>query len=82
MNTEELLTNYISKELAIGRSKKIEPDDDLFSNGVLDSLAVLQLVMFIEERYSIKVSDEDVVYENFKSISTIAQYIDQNGNSS
>ena len=76
MSTETLLTTYIIDEIAIGRSKAIRPDDDLFSSGKLDSLGVLRLVMFIEEQFSITVPDEDVVFENFNSISSMTNYIE------
>lgn len=75
MTTEKALTDYIMNELAVGRSTQIQPDDDLFSSGILDSLGVLQLVLFIEEQFGIEVPDEDVVFENFQSVSTIAEYL-------
>ena len=41
------------------------------ASGILDSLGILQLVAFIEERFNVCVADEDVVYENFYSIGAI-----------
>jgi acyl carrier protein len=75
MTTEKAIIDYIMNELAVGRSKQIELGDDLFSSGVLDSLGVLQLVLFIEEQFGVEVPDEDVVFENFQSVSAIAEYL-------
>jgi acyl carrier protein len=77
MSVESQLTKYITEEIAIGRPKDIQPDDDLFGSGILDSLGILQLVMFIDERFSISVPDEDLVFENFSSISAITKYIEE-----
>jgi len=75
MDTQTALAQYIQKELAIGRKKPIPPDEDLFASGVLDSLGVLQLVLFVEEQFGIKVADEDVVLENFQTLDAMARYI-------
>jgi acyl carrier protein len=77
MDISAALIDYIQKDLAIGRSKPIRPDENLFSTGVLDSIAVMQLVVFIEERFGVKVPDEDVALENFQSVSAIASYLER-----
>jgi acyl carrier protein len=82
MSTESILADHIIEEIAVGKTKGLKPEEDLFSSGILDSLGVLQLVLFIEEKFSITVSDEDVVYENFNSIFAIARYIDEKKSSS
>jgi acyl carrier protein len=75
MDISAALIDYIQKELAIGRAKAIQPDDDLFSTGVLDSLGILQLVLFIERQLGIKVPDEDVVLENFQTVDAMTRYL-------
>jgi len=52
-------------------------DDSLTSHGVLDSMGVLELIMFIEERYSMKVPDEDTLPENLDSVERIVRYVQQ-----
>ena len=65
MDTQTILMEYIKTELMKGRSANIGVKDDLLSAGIIDSLGILQLVTFIEERFDFQVPDEDVVYENF-----------------
>lgn len=55
----------------------LNEDDDLLNTGILDSLGILQLVAFIEERFGIQVREEDVTYENFMSINALANYLRQ-----
>ncbi len=75
MDTQVVLTAYIKKELMKGRNADIKPTDDLLGSGVIDSLGVLQMVAFIEERFNFQVPDEDVVYENFFSVEALANYL-------
>jgi acyl carrier protein len=77
METETILTDYITKELAIGRAKALAPDDDLLASGILDSLGLMQLVLFIEEKLGFKIPDEDVVIDNFRTVRTLVDYLDQ-----
>jgi acyl carrier protein len=75
MNRVKELTNYIETELAKGRKTNIQPSDDLLSEGIIDSLGILQLVGFIEEQFHIVIADEDVVLENFQSISALDNFL-------
>lgn len=76
MDRQTLLMEYIQKELLKGRTSHFSPDDDLLSSGVLDSLGILQLVAFIDEKLGVQVADEDVVIENFQSVTAIISYLD------
>ena len=70
------LEKFILGELAFDKDQKaIVPDEDLLSMGVIDSLGIMRLVAFIEERFGIKVKDEDLVPENFQNINSINRYI-------
>jgi len=42
---------------------------------MLDSQGVLEVLTFIEKRYSIMASDEDLVAENFQTIDRIAAFV-------
>jgi acyl carrier protein len=77
MDTQTILIDYITKELSVGRAKQIRPSDNLLETGVLDSLGLMQLVIFIEEKLGLKVPDEDVVIENFSSVDALTGYLER-----
>ena len=77
MDKQAILMDYVKKELMKGRTANLAMEDDLLSAGIIDSLGVLQLVGFIEERFGYQVPDEDVVYENFYSVQALANYLDK-----
>ncbi len=76
MTTQSILADFILEELAKGRKSKIKPDDDLLGEGIIDSLGILQLVAFIEEKFNVAIPDEDVVIENFISVEALSNYLE------
>jgi len=67
------LKHYIQDSLLGG--KTVEDSENLLLTGVLDSLAVMSLVAFIEQTYDIAVPFEDVIIENFMAIDAMGHYI-------
>lgn len=73
---ETIINDYISREFV--RSPALLPladDTSLLENGVIDSLSLLRLVVFLEERFGIAVGDADLLPENFSSVNAICAYI-------
>jgi acyl carrier protein len=54
----------------------VRDDQSLMSTGTLDSTGILELIMFVEERFKLKIPDEDMLPENFDSVRAIADYIE------
>jgi acyl carrier protein len=50
-------------------------DASLTQQGVLDSMGVLELIMFVEERFGVKIPDEDTLPENLDSVDRIVRYV-------
>lgn len=71
---EHDVREFISENFILD-GEQIEADASLTRRGVLDSMGVLELIMFIEERFEVKVPDEDTVPENFDSIERIVRYL-------
>lgn len=73
---EAVINDFISKELI--RDPALLPLADrasLLDSGILDSLSLLQLVVFLEERFGISVGPADLLPENFDSINNIGAYL-------
>ncbi|EAK5229608.1 acyl carrier protein [Campylobacter jejuni] len=52
-----------------------ETQDELISNGVLDSIAIMALVGAIEDKYNIEVDFDYMIPDNFKNFWTIRDVI-------
>jgi len=69
-----ILDNYL-----FGQSLKFSDEDSFTETGIIDSTGVLELVAFLEERYSIIVDDEDLLPENLDSINKLTGFLERKG---
>jgi len=76
MDIDNIIERYIVDEIMMkAKDTKIEPDQSLLSSGVIDSLSILRLIAFIEDRFGITVDDDEVVPENFDTKNMIKSLI-------
>jgi len=54
----------------------VSDDESLMSSGTLDSTGILELIMFVEEKFQVKVPDADMLPENFDSVNAISRYVE------
>ena len=71
-NTKERIRSFIVDELMEAQSVSGDP----IADGKLDSLAMEQVIGFIEDEYGVMFSDEDLVPENFADLATVAALVD------
>lgn len=72
----EKLTSFILSDVLLDSSQtKLEPDDELLEDGLVDSLGVMRLISFIESEFGYAVPPEDVTVDSFMSVSAIVTYL-------
>ena len=57
------------------KSHDLQPDEDVFSLGFVNSLLAMQLVAFVEKEFGIQVEDADLDLDNFRSIRAISSLV-------
>ncbi len=78
MPTREKIRQFIMNELvADGSGSELSDTVLLIDSGVIDSLGIMSLLGFLEENFSIQISGEDLVPDNFATISTISDFVAQ-----
>jgi len=75
MSAKASIERFILDELLVGSRASIGPDESLITSGVIDSLALLRLIGFIEEQFGVVVEDDEVVPENFESINVMTELV-------
>jgi acyl carrier protein len=69
---------YVLSEFLPGESPaNLKDNTPLRSSGVLDSMATLQVVTFVEETFGIEVEAHEAGVENFESLNDIAAFVQQ-----
>jgi acyl carrier protein len=53
----------------------VTDEESLTENGVIDSLAIFRLVSFLEDNFGVRIADEEIVNENFRSVIAIESFV-------
>ena len=67
------LRNFIKSNYSINTD--FEDNDSFFEKGIIDSTGVLELISFLENKFKIKVEDEELIPENLDSIKNLTKFI-------
>ena len=79
MGLEMDLLGYIRGQFAPQAGVELDGHTDLFGAGILDSTAMMQLVLWIEETYQFPVELEDIAPETFGTVQRLAKYVQTRG---
>jgi len=75
-NVASVIKTYIAQNILFSGDSYPYPDEASFlDEGIVDSMNVLELVNFVEDRFGIKVTDTDIVPDNFDSVGKLAAFI-------
>lgn len=77
--TEQILTTFICSELLEDPGYPLARDDDLLLDEIIDSLGVMRLVEFIEQRSGERVPSSDITVENLATVEVLAAYLAARG---
>lgn len=61
-------TSYLPEDL-------VKNDTMIFAQGILDSMGFITLINFLEESFSLKANDSDLMESNFKSVNAMADFV-------
>jgi acyl carrier protein len=83
MKIEAQIREYVSQNILFGDDTIEYGDDDSFlEEGIIDSVGIMELMLFVEQRFGITISDNEVTPENFDSVNKLSTYIRFKTNSS
>lgn len=66
---------YVMEE-TFAENGKIKNDTLVFKEGFFDSMGFIRLITFLESEFKIKISDEDLVEQNFESINSMSKFVE------
>ena len=69
------LRDYIRRQFLFDESADLGDEDPLFPD-VIDSLGVMEVVDFVEKQYGVTVDEDDLLADNFKSLTAIGALVD------
>ena len=79
MSTFDQVKSVLGEVLQLGaRTEKLHPDTPLFGSiPELDSMAVVNVIVGLEERFDITVEDNEITADVFSTVGSLADFVDQ-----
>lgn len=71
-DTQSKVKGFLSRYF---KSHDLQPEEDIFALGFVNSLLAMQLVAFVEKEFGIAVEDADLDLDNFRSIRAISDLV-------
>ncbi|MFG6095150.1 acyl carrier protein [Leptolyngbyaceae cyanobacterium CCMR0082] len=71
---KEKLYGFLSEHF---QDYQLQEDEDIFATGFINSMFAMQLVLFIEQEFQLTVEDEELDFENFRTVNAMTQLIER-----
>ncbi len=76
MTHEDRIRQYVLTELLYDADLPgLADDEPLVGPGMLDSMGVMRLILWIEEEFGVHIPDEDVVPERLENLRAVADWV-------
>jgi methoxymalonate biosynthesis acyl carrier protein len=73
-DTQSRIKKFLSRFLG---NHELHEDEDIFSTGFVNSMFAMQLVLFIEQEFQVTIENEDLNFDNFRTINAIVRLLDR-----
>ena len=67
---------FVVDNFLFGDSSRLDTDTSFLNEGIIDSTGILELIMFLEETFDVKIEDQELMPENLDSLNNIQRFID------
>lgn len=69
------LANYIATEILKQPSRTIDPAEPLLTSGLIDSFHLVDLALFIEDNFGVRIADTELNASTFDNLNQLAAFI-------
>jgi methoxymalonate biosynthesis acyl carrier protein len=74
VDTKERILGFFRER---GKAEGLDYSTDLFKGGFINSLFALEMVVFLEDTFKIKIKNKDITENNFRTIENIADVVER-----
>ena len=71
----EQLSQYIATEILKQPTRTIQPDEALISSGLIDSFSLMDLALFVEDTFGVRIEDTELNADTFDSLGALTNLI-------
>lgn len=70
-----VLAKFIAKKILKQANKVIQPEEALISSGLIDSFSLMDLALFVEDTFNVRIEDTELNAQTFDNLIQLAQLI-------
>jgi len=74
-NITTTLTKFIAEKILKQKNKVIQPDEALISSGLIDSFSLMDLALFVEDTFNVRIQDTELNAQTFDNLNQLAELI-------
>jgi len=71
----EQLSTFIASEILKQPNRTIQPDEALISSGLIDSFSLMDLALFVEDTFGVRIEDTELNADTFDTLNALANLI-------
>ncbi len=76
MDSQKLIKEFIvSNIMNNSDGANLQDTDSLLESGIIDSLGILKLLAFLEETFSVKLTDDELMPEHFETVNALSRLV-------
>jgi acyl carrier protein len=77
MTVQDQVREFIGETFFVVDATELSDDLSLIDSGIVDSTGMLDVILFIEDRFGIHVADHETTPANLETIGRIATYVER-----
>jgi acyl carrier protein len=74
---KDTIAQFIAGEILKDPNRTIAPDEALISSGLIDSFSLVDLALFVEDTFAVRIEDSELSATSFDSILELTELIAQ-----
>lgn len=75
-NTIEQLAKFLSDDILKQPDRVIAPDEALISSGLIDSFSLMDVALFVEDTFGVRIEDTELNADTFDNLTQLASLIE------
>jgi acyl carrier protein len=75
LDVRQRVRDFVSQNFYVPDTAALDDEASLLQQGVVDSTGILEVILFLEETFDIRVEDSEITPQNMDSVSRIAAFV-------
>jgi len=70
------LSTFLATDILMQPNRSISPDEPLISSGLIDSFSLMDVALFVEDNFGVRIEDTELNADTFDNLAQLASLIE------